>query len=356
MTTVYSSWQGTSYQARIRLDYTRTYTADNTQAIWACSWYVEFGGSISDSVNTWSCTGDVTDESGSNVNYSIPSGGGTKLFNTSPSFQKYGDASVTGKIDNVEAVGGGIITGTFALDSGALAPYFTDSSLTTSGVTSSAFTVGGYVGAGNGGTLNNIQVQYNTTASATGATTYTKGSYGAPTVSGLAANTTYYFRIRISNSTFGYSAYSAWYSVKTASGLPGVPATTWSFGSITQVSAAIAGNTVADNGGSAITGWDTEYNTSASSTGSTVIATAGPLTGLTPYTTYYARIRAKNVNGAGPWSDWKSFTTLESAWIYVTGVGWRPAAAYVCTAPGVWKIAERYVAVSNGQGGVNWKT
>jgi hypothetical protein len=348
MTTVYSAWQGTGFQARIRLDYTRTYTADNTQAIWACSWYVEFGGSISDSVNTWAVSGDVTDENGTNVNYSIPSGGGTKLFNTSPSFQKYGDASVTGKIDNVEAVGGGIITGTFVLDAGNLAPYFTDASCTTSGVTSTAFTVGGYVATGNGGTLNNIQVQYGTTAS-TGNPSYTKGSYGAPTVSGLTPNTTYYFRVRVSNSTYGWSAYTAWFTVKTLSGLPGVPGTGWSM-TPSQDGFSIAGASVADNGGSAITGWTVYYNASAASTsGATVVTTAVPagpseLTGVAPGT-YWVAIAAINANGTGTVSDWKQVTLLPGAYVNVGGV-WKPATVYV-NVGGVWKVATRYNKVGS---------
>ena len=359
MTTIYGSWQGSGYQARIYCVYTVSYTADHTQAIYAISFGVEFGASISDSVNGWAVSGDCGSATGSNIAYSIPSGGGSKIFRSGESAQKYGDATVAGSINNVEGVGGGTIVSSFTLDSGPLAPYFTDGVYNADTITSTSARIVGYAATGNGGTLNNIQVQYNTTASATGASTYTKGSYAAPTISGLTPNTTYYARIRVANNTYGYGPWGAWISFNTLSGLPGAPLTTWFFGDIDQSSAGIGGNNVADNGGSALTEWDTEYNTAANSTGSTVLTTsvpfAGAMTGLDAGTTYYARIRAKNVNGAGPWSDWKSFTTLESGWVNIPGVGWRPGAAYICESPGVWKLAERYVAVSDGSGGVNWK-
>lgn len=360
MPTLYGSWQGSPYQARIFCTYNVTYTADRTQAIFAISFGVEFEGAVSDSSNSWSVSGDCGSASGSNVDYSIPSGGGTKWFRTGESAQKYGDASVSGSISGVQAVGGGTISGSFTLDAGALAPYFTDDVYSATSISSTGATIGSWAATGNGGTLNNTQVQYNTVASATGATTVTHGSYvTSKALTGLATNTTYYARVRVSNNTYGYGAWGPWISFKTGAGLPGAPATTWSFSDVGQNSANIVGNSVASNGGSAITQWDTEYNTAPNSTGSTVLTTAvplaGPLTGLNAGTTYYARIRAKNVNGAGPWSDWKSFTTLESAWVYVPSVGWRPAAAYVCISPGVWKLAQRYVAVDNGSGGVNWK-
>lgn len=359
MATLYGAWQGSPYQARIYCTYTVSYTADHTQAIYAISFGVEFEGSVSDSVNTWAVSGDCGAASGSNVAYSIPSGGGTKIFRSGESAQKYGNASVAAQIDNVGAVGDGVISGSFTLASGALAPYFTSTGYGVRNVTPTGFTSTGIAANGNGGTLNGTQMEVNTSASDTGALYFTMGSWTDAIATGLTPNTLYYYRIRVRNSTYGYGAWGPWKTVTTLSGVPGAPVTTWFFGDIDQNSAGIGGNTVTDTGGSALTYWDTEYNTAPNSTGSTVLTTpvpfAGPITGLNAGTTYYARIRAKNVNGAGAWSDWKSFSTLESGWVNVPGVGWRPSAAYICTAPGVWKLAERYVAVSDGSGGVNWK-
>ena len=163
--------------------------------------------------------------------------------------------------------------------------------------------------------------------------------------------------MRFSNSTFGYGVYGGWTAFTTGSGLPGAPSEAWAFSNIAQDGAGIVGNSVASTGGSAITNWDVEYNTAANSTGSTVLTTAhptvGPLVGLLAGTTYYARIRAKNVNGYGAYSSWHSFTTLSSALVNVAGV-WKEATVYVNVA-GVWKVATRYVAIDNGAGGVNWK-
>lgn len=353
------SWQGSSYQARIICTYSVTYTSDHTQAIYAISFAVEFGGSISDSVNTWAVSGDCGSASGSNVSYSIPSGGGTKTFRTGETAQKYGDATVAGSIDNVEAVGGGQILSSFTLESGALAPYFTDGTYAADTITSTSARLIGWVATGNGGTLNNLQVQYNTSASATGATTVTHGSYAtSKTITGLAPNTTYYARVRFSNNTYGYGAYGGWASFHTGSGLPGAPAESWSISSTEQDTVTVIGVSVPDNGGSAIDGILFRVNTTPSFTGYTdtyvgANVVGASINGLTPGTTYYMCLYAHNANGYSAPTAWKSFTTKEGAWVQVAGV-WKPAVCYV-NVGGVWKIALRYVAVSNGAGGVNWK-
>lgn len=359
MTTLYSAWQGSPYQARIRLDYTVSYTADHTQAIFNCNFYAEFEGSVSDSVNTWATSGDGTDESGSNIAYSIPSGGGVKLFNTVPAFQKNTAASVSGRIDNVGAVGDGVITGTFSLPTGALAPYFTDGSYSADTITSTSARIIGWVATGNGGTLNNLQVEYNKAANSTGSTVITNGAYATSrTITGLTPNTTYYARVRFSNNTFGYGAWGGWASFKTGSGLPGPPAESWSISSTEQDTVTAIGITVPDNGGSAVDGILFRINTTASDTGASdtyapAYVVAGSIGGLIPGTQYYMRLFAHNANGYSVGTAWKAFTTKEGAWVNVGGV-WKQAVPYV-NVGGVWKIAQRYVAVSNGSGGVNWK-
>jgi hypothetical protein len=354
MPTLYSAWQGTSFQARIRLDYTVTYTADRTQAIYDGTFYVEFGGSISDSVNTWAVSGDCGASSGSNIAYSIPSGGGVKAFKSLTAWQQYGDASVTGKIDNVEAVGGGIITGTFALPSGGLAPYFTDGSYAASAITSTGATISGWAASGNGGTLNNLQVQYNTSASATGATTVTRGAYAASqALTGLTPATLYYARVRFSNSTYGYGAWGGWAAFTTLSTIPGAPANTWYFASVNQTDVTIGGITVPYNGGAAIDQILVRYSTDPTFTTYTDATFAGSVTsalisGLNPGTTYYFRIFAHNVNGySSPTTD-QSTTTLPGVLVNVAGV-WKVAIPYI-NINGIWKPATRFVNV----GGV-WK-
>lgn len=358
MPTLYGSWQGTPYSARIYCTYSVTYTADRTQAIYAISFGVEFEGSVSDSSNTWAVSGDCGSASGSNIAYSIPSGGGVKLFRTGESAQKYGDASVAGSISGVQAVGGGTISGSFTLDSGALAPYFTDGVYSASSITNTGATIGTWAATGNGGTLNNVQVQYNTSASATGATTITRGSYAtSQAITGLAPNTTYYARVRVSNNTYGYGAYGAWVSFKTLSGLPGAPSEAWAFSTVRQDTVDITGISVPDNGGSAIdqilvrVSTDPAFGTYTDFTAGNVASVQ--VTGLIPGTLYYVRIYAHNANGYGAPTSTKSFTSLYGAQINVGGV-WKDAVPYV-NVGGVWKVAIRYNAISNGAGGVNWK-
>lgn len=352
MPTLTGTWQGSPYQARIKLTYTVTYTADHTQAIYDGEWFIEFEGSVVDSTNSWSLTGAQPDKSGTNRNYNVPSGGGTVNFADMTAFQRY-DAppSVTGTVSGVNAVGGGNITATFTLQPGDLAPYFTDATPSATS-TPNSFTVSGYTADGNGGTLNDIQVQYGTTQS-TGNPVYERNSYGNPTVSGLTPNTTYYYRIRVSNSTYGWGAWTAWFSIKTAAGTPGTPATTWAM-TPSQVGFAISGATVADNGGSTLVGWNTYYNTNASLIGATThvgnggTASSWTISGLAPGT-YWVAIAARNANGIGTLSGWKQVTLLPAAYVRVGGV-WKPASVYVKVG-GVWKLATRQTKV-----GSYWKS
>lgn len=354
MPTLYGSWQGSPYQARIYCVYNVSYTADRTQAIYAISFGVEFEGSVSDSSNTWAVSGDCGSASGSNVAYSIPSGGGTKIFRSGESAQKYGDASVAANISGVQAVGGGTISGSFTLDSGALAPYFTDSVYSASAISSTGATIGTWAATGNGGTLNNVQIQRNTSATDVGATTITKGAYGTShALTGLSPATTYYVRVRVSNSTYGYGAWGPWVAFTTASTIPGAPSDAWYFASVNQTDVTISGITVPYNGGAGIDQILVRYSTDPSFATYTDATFAGSITsalisGLNPGTVYYFRIFAHNANGYGPPSADKSTTTLPGVLVNVGGV-WKTAIPYV-NVGGIWKPATRFVNV----GGV-WK-
>lgn len=348
MPTLNGPWEGTPYQARIYCTYSVSYTADHTQAIYDIDFGIEFEGSVSDSSNSWAVSGDCGSASGDNVTYSIPSGGGKKIFRANESAQKYGDASVAASVSGINAIGSVTVNGSFTLDSGALAPYFTDSVYSASSITATGATIGTWAAAANGGTLNNVQIQRNTSASETGATTITKGSYGTThALTGLTRATTYYVRVRVANSTYGYGAWGPWVSFTTASTAPGVPGTGWYFSAYGQTDFTIAGNTVADNGGSAVTGWETQYSTSADPSAGSVVSGLS-VGSLNAGTVYYARIRAINAIGAGAWSDVKAVTTLPGVMINVGGV-WKTAIPYV-NVNGVWKPATRFVNV----GGV-WK-
>lgn len=354
MPTLYSAWQGTPYQARIYCVYSVSYTADHTQAIFAISFGVEFEASISDSVNVWAVSGDCGSASGSNISYSIPSGGGTKLFRTGESAQKYGDAVVAASIDNVEGVGGGKISGTFTLDAGNLAPYFTATTYGTRLVTTSGFTTTGLAATGNGGTLNNVQLEVNTAASDTGAVYFTRGAWADAVATGLLPGKTYYYRVRVANSTYGWGAWGPWKTVTTLSTIPDAPTNGWSFTAQGQTDLSIGGIALgASNGGAAVDQILVRYSTDptfATYTDIPLAATATDvtITGLNPGTTYYVRIFAHNANGySAPTSD-KSTATLPGVMINVGGV-WKQSVPYI-NIDGIWKPATRFVNV----GGV-WK-
>lgn len=350
MPILYGPWMGTGFQARIKLIYALDHSADNTQAIFNGTFYLETGASVSDSVNSWGRTGDLANASGSNLNINTPSGGGLETITSFPAFNKYGDASVRCYVDGINAVGSVRIEETFTLDAGALAPYFTDDTYAASSITATGFSVTGYTATGNGGTLNNVQVQYNVgTASATGASTYTKGSYGTPAVTGLIPDTLYWFRVRVSNSTYGYGAWGPWHSVRTGATVPTAPSSAFYVSNIGQSTADALGITVADDGGSAIdlivvrVSTDPAFGTYTDFYAATAGVTVA-LTGLTPGTLYYVRVFAHNAVGYSAASIDKSFTTLPGVSININGI-WKNAVPYV-NVSGVWKPATHYVKVS----------
>ena len=343
MTIQYGAWVGGSTNGRIRCDHSVAYSADRTQAIYTGTLYLETDQSTSDSVNSWSVSGDDGAHSGSNLGISLGSGGGLKAF-WNFSFQKYGDGSITGKVSNVEAFGGPDPTGTFTLNSGGLAPYFTDASYVASAITSTSATITGFTGNGNGGTLIDAQVEYNTAMSDTGALYYTRGTYGQVYMTGMKPNTVYYARIRIKNNTYGWSAWQGWTSFKTGAGTPGAPDPNWYLTAIGQTRATFMGLTCPNNGGSAITSWDFQYDTTQNVAATIYPTGDGVLwTGIPSGTTFWVRIRANNVNGVGVWSAWKTYTTQPGMAAKVGGL-WKDAESWI-NVNGIWKPAIRYINV-----------
>jgi len=348
MVTQYSGWVGGGVKGRIRCDHTVTYTADRTQAIYDGKLYLEVDNYISDSVNSWAVGGNDGAHSGVNLPVVFGAGGGLKLvwaFN----FQLYGDGAVGLSVSGLEAVGV-TVGGTFALDGGNLAPYLTNTNYAPIDVdvTASSFVISGIAANGNGTALNNVQMEVNTSASDVGASYFGPGTYSDATATGLTPNTTYYYRIRVHNAGGYWSAWGPWKTVKTGSAAPHAPDESWSISRIRQTSFETTKPTVSDDGGLAVDKFRIRVNTSMTESQVGVIDTEfnpgdpAPflVQGLAPLTTYYARIQARNPNGYGPPTAWKSFTTLEGAWVNVAGV-WKPAIIYV-NVGGVWKIATRY--------------
>jgi len=100
------------------------------------------------------------------------------------------------------------------------------------------------------------------------------------------------------------------------------------------------------NGGAAITNYEIAYGTNPSSPSNTVTSATSPkgITGLTPGTTYYFKVRAQNSVGWSAYSAQTSAMTIAGVRIRDGGV-WKIAVPYVKDG-GVWKLARPYVKVA----------
>jgi hypothetical protein len=353
MPTVYSGWQGTGYKGRVRLDYNIWWDANRTVGYASGTFYASFGGSISDSSNSWSTAGICGAQSGSKA-YSVPSGGGdVAVVSWGPVAIGPGGGNVAFAFQGIEAIGAGnSISGTFLMDPGPLAPYML-AAVGARDVTATSFTTTGINATGNGGALVDIQMQYSANAASEAGPVLQAGGWADITASGLRRATPYYFRVRVANNTYGWGPWGGWNGpVYTLSTTPSAPAASWGVGSIEQTTAVLLGLSLTDDGGSACTGWGAEFNTSATSTGARTSesnsATVAPLLeNLLPGTVYHIRVRAKNANGWGAYSDWKTFTTLPGVFVKVNDA-WKTAIPFV-NVQGTWKQAIRFVK-ANG----NW--
>lgn len=348
MPTLAGPWIGSgTVKGRLLCGYVRTYSADHTTATFAGTLYIEFNYSTYDSTNSWAVSGDDGSHSGSNLNVNLSSGGQVAFYTFS--FTKAGDGVIGASVSGINAVNA-TVSESFTMDVGVLAPFMVNSNYAAQLITANGFGITGINASGNGNVINGTQLEWNTAAAESGSTLVTASGYvNIQGITGLKRATLHYFRVRVKTLAYGYGAWGAWKSFTTLSTVPGVPNTTWTIDSIDQTSAAIGANTVADNGGLPLTGWDVQYNTSETDVGSVTITTAdpvlaGPLTLLIPGTTYSVRLRAKNANGYGAYSAWKTFITLPGVYVLVGGV-WKNAVPYVNVAS-VWKPAVRYVKVN----------
>jgi hypothetical protein len=100
------------------------------------------------------------------------------------------------------------------------------------------------------------------------------------------------------------------------------------------------------DGGSAITSYDIGYGLTSSADSTLYTGAVSPqyISGLTPGTTYYFRVRANNAVGNGTWSTIVSQQTVAGVRVRDGGT-WKIAVPYVKVA-GIWKVAVPYVNVS----------
>ena len=188
------------------------------------------------------------------------------------------------------------------LISHATIPVISDYS--TNAVTRNSFTVSNFVVSDNGGEApSNVRVEYNTSASSTGSSIVTRGSWGDVTISGRAADTLYYYRASVWNSA-GWSDWGAWKSVRTLRDVPNDMAAP-TISNITDTSARM--NWVAGSANGA-TFMHYEYQIAIDKNFDNVVLT-GTTTGLfadltfaDPGQTRYVRVRMIATPNSGGWS------------------------------------------------------
>jgi PA14 domain/Glycosyl hydrolase family 10/Fibronectin type III domain len=199
-----------------------------------------------------------------------------------------------------------------------------------------------------------FELDYSTSSTfASGVTTVNLGAnITGASVTGLAASTTYYFRVRSTNSA-GDSANSSTANATTQAGatVPAAPS---------GVAAAVASSsqinvTWTDNSTNE-TGFEVDYSTSSTfasgvttlTTGSNV--TSRSVTGLAASTTYYFRVRATNATGDSANSNTANATTqaasgLPAPWVR-TDVGTPTTPGTASVASGVWTLTNSGVDTS----------
>lgn len=157
--------------------------------------------------------------------------------------------------------------------------------------------------------ITGYKVDYSTNATLSSGVTTVETTNLTTTLTGLSDNTTYYVRVRATNAV-GNGINSAIVSAKTAS-VSTAPATMTA--TVGAGTAKFAWTAPASNGGSLVTGYRFEYDTTNSFSNPTVITLGSVLTytvtGLLPSTTYYGRVAAINAVGTSAYSATASTLT-----------------------------------------------
>lgn len=173
-------------------------------------------------------------------------------------------------------------------------------------------------------------------------------SGGTFSTNALTRATTYYYTARARNAV-GWGAWTTMKAFTTKPTIPGAP----TIGAVTGIgpdSATLAWSAPSDNGGSAVTAYQVQLATNAAFT-TGVVTTSGSglsraLTGLSPGTPYWVRVRAVNAVDASTWSAVRTFETLLPAFVRWEDA-WRRATAWVKW-EGAWRQARVYKRTTAG--------
>lgn len=161
---------------------------------------------------------------------------------------------------------------------------------------------------GNGNAIVEYQIQYNYSASDSGATTVSNGTALSRELTGRQPARATYSRVR-ARTAAGWGAWSAWSSTSTLPAVPGSPA----FSSATY-SSLVLSYTAGSSYSPGIVEYQIQHNSAATDAGATTVsngtALSRTLTNLPANATRYARVRARSARGWGDWTAWVSASTL----------------------------------------------
>lgn len=186
----------------------------------------------------------------------------------------------------------------------------TQPGISISSVTSSSARVNVSAADGRGSGIVEYQSQISTSSNF--ASVYFQWGGGTGDMLGLPAATTFYARTRARNGV-GWGAWSGTVSFRTGATIPTVPQNV-SISNVGQDSAKLNFANPASNGGSPLSTFNIQYATNSGFTTGVKnfddSTTPADLNNLTPGTQHWARVRAVNGVGPGPWSAAQTFTTL----------------------------------------------
>ena len=308
---------GTQWQSRVSVEWTDPGTGPNVQ-VWYTYKFILLQGSVSDSGNLISWTDPWGAGSANNKPLSISGSGEVVVGGTFTAWHgvKYGanaDMSFSLSINNIGPgdTGPSVASGTVWLGPRVASLPDTPTTPTLSNVTADNIRVNGSTPGNNGSAIVEYQFQHATNSAFT--TGVFSPLHNGPFLDhwGLSKATQYWFRFRARNGV-GWSPWSAAVSGKTLATIPVI--SNYSTNAVARNSFTVSNFVVSDNGGEAPSNVRVEYNTSASSTGSSIVTRGSwgdvTISGRAADTLYYYRASVWNSAGWSAWGAWKTVRTL----------------------------------------------
>lgn len=308
---------GTQWQSRVSVEWTDPGTGPNVQ-VWYTYKFILLRGSISDSGNQVSWTDPWGAGSANNKPISISGSGEVVVGGPFAAWHgvNYGANTPMNFSLTINNIGTGDTGPSVASGTAWIAPRVaslpdTPTTPTLSNVTADNIRVNGSTPGNNGSAIVEYQFQRATNSAFTTGVVTTPHNGPFLDLWGLNKATTYWFRFRARNGV-GWSPWSAAVSGKTLATIPVISG--YSTNSVTRNSFTVSNFVISDNGGEAPSNARVEYNTMASSTGSTIVTRGSwgdvTITGCAADTLYYYRASVWNSAGWSAWGPWQSARTL----------------------------------------------